>query len=580
MTQQYPLITETETLYQRGTLEPEKPRFRVQTENGWQTISWGDYLNYTTQIALYFTEIGVGWNTKVAIFAKNQLEFAYFDMAIHAVRSVLVPVYASNTPKQVKYILNHSDSEIVITELERLPLLLEIWQQLPLIKKIIILDSNDEFVGSLNQLAQQTGITEAELNDKMVSLKNIYQRGELLNKEKPQGLQPFINSIQPDDLSTILYTSGTTGEPKGVMLTRLNLGNNSQDWIQVLGNLMPDTRIDLLWLPMSHIFGWGELGLGNSLGFTTYLTTHTAVLNDMPAIKPTIFFSVPAYWEKLYLEAKASSTQKADQIKQLHQLTGGRLKFCLSGGAGLQRQVKEFFYEAGLLIIEGYGLTECSPTLTMNRKDDFDFDTVGKPFPSVQLKLAPDGEILVKGLNLFNAYYKNPQATADSFDDDGWFKTGDLGELTSEGFLTIKGRKKEIIVTSGGKNISPQLIESQFKDDPYIEHIVVYGNERKYLTALITLSEPNVINYATKLTIPYDDYAALVQTPEIRALIQKRVDEVNNQLASYETIKKFLIHDGHLTVEAGYLTPSLKLKRTPIYQTFEKQLDELYYYDR
>ena len=580
MTQQYPLITETETLYQRGTLEPEKPRFRVQTENGWQTISWGDYLNYTTQIALYFTEIGVGWNTKVAIFAKNQLEFAYFDMAIHAVRSVLVPVYASNTPKQVKYILNHSDSEIVITELERLPLLLEIWQQLPLIKKIIILDSNDEFVGSLNQLAQQTGITEAELNDKMVSLTDIYQRGELLNKEKPQGLQPFINSIQPDDLSTILYTSGTTGEPKGVMLTRLNLGNNSQDWIQVLGNLMPDTRIDLLWLPMSHIFGWGELGLGNSLGFTTYLTTHTAVLNDMPAIKPTIFFSVPAYWEKLYLEAKASSTQKADQIKQLHQLTGGRLKFCLSGGAGLQRQVKEFFYEAGLLIIEGYGLTECSPTLTMNRKDDFDFDTVGKPFPSVQLKLAPDGEILVKGLNLFNAYYKNPQATADSFDDDGWFKTGDLGELTSEGFLTIKGRKKEIIVTSGGKNISPQLIESQFKDDPYIEHIVVYGNERKYLTALITLSEPNVINYATKLTIPYDDYAALVQTPEIRALIQKRVDDVNNQLASYETIKKFLIHDGHLTVEAGYLTPSLKLKRTPIYQTFEKQLDELYYYDR
>lgn len=575
-------VTETQQFYDTGTNEPDKPRLMVKTAagNDWQTITWGHILDHATQISWYFAEMGIGLNTKIAIFAKNQVAWAYFDVAIHAVRSIFVPIYTSNTPEQVKYIINHSDSEIIITELERLPTLFKIWRALPLVKKVIVIDlqNEDDLDKTLEQFRIVTGLTltRAEINPQLVALQSIYQRGAELSHDSPQGLKPFIDKLQPTDISTILYTSGTTGEPKGVVLTRQNLHNNAGDWINVLNNLMPDQRIDLLWLPLSHIFGWGELGLGNTLGFTTYMTTSAAVLNDLPKVQPTIFMSVPAYWEKLYLEAKAAATQKAAQLSHLQQLTGGRLKFCLSGGAGLKREIKQFFYDAGLLIIEGYGLTECSPTLTMNRKDDFDFDTVGKPFPSVQLQLADDGEILAKGPNIFREYYKNPQATVESFDADGWFKTGDIGELTDTGFLTIKGRKKEIIVTSGGKNISPLRIESRFKENPYIEHIILYGNEQRYLTALVTLNEDNITRYALTHQIPYRDYSTLVHTPAIYALVQASIEEVNKDLASFETIKKFLIYEGHLTPETGFLTPSLKLKRERVYKVFKSRLEALY----
>ncbi len=571
-------MTETQRLYEIGTSDPDKPRLMVKAETGWEKITWGQILDYTTRITKYFVNTGVGFNTKVAIFAKNQVEWAYFDAAIRAVRSVFVPVYTSNTPEQVRYIINHSDAEIIVTELELLPVLFKIWHKLPLVKKVIVVDLDDEsqLLIALNNFEQENCITLNHVDLKIVSLNTICQQSDTVDSTNSPLLQNLSEKIHSDDIATILYTSGTTGAPKGVVLTRDNLHTNSEDWIYVLGDLLPSTRVDLLWLPMSHIFGWGELGLGNTLGFSTYLTTHTEVLRDMPQVKPTIFMSVPAYWEKLYLEAKASSQQKAEQITTLHKLTGGRLKFCLSGGSGLKREIKEFFYEAGLLIIEGYGLTECSPTLTMNRSSSFDFDTVGIPFPSVKLKLAKDEEILAKGPNVFKEYYKNPQVTLAAFDDEGWFKTGDLGELTHDGFLKIKGRKKEIIVTSGGKNISPQLIEAQLKDDPYIDHIVLYGDEQKYLTALVTLKSESIKQYAIKAEIRCQDYSALLQHPVIHDLVQKRIDEVNRNVASYETIKRFFIHNEGLTVEAGFLTPSLKLKRHQVYEAFKTQLDALY----
>jgi long-chain acyl-CoA synthetase len=296
----------------------------------------------------------------------------------------------------------------------------------------------------------------------------------------------------------------------------------------------------------------------------------------MPEVKPTVFMSVPAYWEKLYLDSKNSSSDLNAQIDKLQELTGGRLSFCLSGGAGLKIEAKEFFLKAGMLIIEGYGLTECSPTLTMNRKDDFQFNSVGKSFPNVELKLAEDGEILAKGPNIFSEYYKDPVATSEAFTEDGWFKTGDLGEFNERGFLKIRGRKKEIIVTSGGKNISPQLIEAMFKDDQFIEHIVLYGDERKYLTALVTLKEEAVKSYANNNGIHFSGYEQLTKHAAVIENIQKSIDNANKNLASFETIKKFYIHSGHLTVSDGFLTPSLKLKRRKVCDTFNKLLDALY----
>ncbi|KWT94669.1 AMP-dependent synthetase/ligase [Candidatus Magnetominusculus xianensis] len=564
--------TEAQVLIAMNDNEPEAVRFIAPLQGGGQidviNVTWRDFLSYSSKAALYLSELGVRPNTKVAVYAKNRLQWPFCLMAIHACRGVFVPVYHSYTPAEVEYILTHSDSEILITELDMLSVLLKIWNRLPPIRKIILMDMKLDFTQSIADFDK--------LKDKIVFIDDVYADGERLLRDDPDGFTRLAAQITKDDVSTILYTSGTTGPPKGVVLTYENLYVNAGDWIDVLSPLIPETRVDLLWLPMSHIFGWGELGLGNTLGFTTYFTTPFTVLSDMPTARPTIFISVPAYWEKLYLTAKAASEDKTEQMAKLRELTGGRLRFCLSGGAGLKREVKEFFYEAGLLLIEGYGLTECSPTLTMNRKDDFDFDTVGKPFPRVELRLAADGEILAKGLNIFKEYYKDPAATKEAFDEDGWFKTGDLGEFTERGFLKIKGRKKEIIVTSGGKNISPQLIELRFKDDPYIEHIVIYGNERKYLTALVTLKQDTVSAYAKQHGITFSEFSALVINQSITALIQSRIDEVNKDLASFETIKKFYIYDGHLMPGNGFLTPSLKLRRKNIHEAFKDRLDALY----
>ncbi len=574
-------FTGAHILLERGFSNKDEIRFMVQNSAGeWQGINWGDYLEKTKKITLYLSDLDINKDKKVSIYAKTRVEWAYSGLGIQACRGVFVPVYYSNTVPQTRYIVNHSDSEVLITELDLLGNILKIWDEMPAVKKVIVLDSltEDVLLNELERLIEYSGrsLNLSAIKERIDLLGNVFEIGESLIKKEDGKFEYLIKQIDINDISSIFYTSGTTGDPKGVVLTNYNLYTNAEDWIDVLGSLIPKKMIDLLWLPTSHIFGWGELGLGNTLGFKTYFTNPLDVLDIMPEVCPTIFMSVPAYWEKLYLEAKASSDKKDRQLDRLNELTGGELRFCLSGGAGLKREVKEFFYEAGMLIIEGYGLTECSPTLTMNRKDDFDFNTVGKPFPRVELKLPPDGEILAKGPNVFNGYYKNPMATKDAFDSEGWFRTGDLGEWNESGFLKITGRKKEIIVTSGGKNISPQLIEARFKDDPYIEHMIVYGNEKKYLTALLTLREEAIKSYAEHTDLSYENYGDLIKKLEILSLVQNTIDKVNSELASFETIKKFFIYKGHLNVDEGHLTPSLKLKRGKVYEIFGDRFDKLY----
>jgi long-chain acyl-CoA synthetase len=319
---------------------------------------------------------------------------------------------------------------------------------------------------------------------------------------------------------------------------------------------------------MSHIFGFGEACLGNTLGFTTYLCDPASALKLLPAVRPHVFMSVPAYWEKL-AAAAAAETDPERQRQRLLELTGGRLRFCLSGGAGLKREVKEVFHRAGLLIIEGYGLTETSPTLTLNRPGDFRFDSVGKPLPTVELKLADDGEILARGPNVFAGYFKDPDATREAFTDDGWFKTGDVGRFTDDGFLQIVDRKKEILVTAGGKNVPPANIELRFRDDPIFAHVVVYGDGKRYLTAGVWLHDEAV---RAELAARGD-----ADAPEARrALVGARLERVNQELASYESLKRFVILDAPLTVEGGLLTSTLKLRRKKVYEAFRAELEALY----
>jgi long-chain acyl-CoA synthetase len=570
-------------ILEKGTQQPEAVRYHVPRPDGsWRQVSWGELLQRSRQIALYLDREGIGKDHKVSIFATTRLEWAFCCPAIEACRGVFVPVYFSNTAAQAHYVVDHSDAEILFTELALLPRVLERWRDYRKVRQVIIWDLERE-----EQLAQAIlganlkhpglDLTLGEVQRRVVPLAEVYRVGEGLHQADPERLARMLEQIDEADVAAIIYTSGTTGDPKGVVLTLRNLISSTLSWYKVLEHAFPPEgeRRDILWLPISHMSGWGIMGQGTLFDYETWFSDPLNLLRILPEVKPTMLLSVPAYWEKMYTIAVNASTVPEEQHAKLHEITGGKLSFLLSGGAGLKREVKEFFNEAGIQMIEGYGLTECAPNLTMNRLDDFDFGSVGKPVPDVTIQLATDGEILVKGDNVFPGYYKDPEATAEVFDAEGWFRTGDLGEWTDRGFLRFLGRKKEIIVTSGGKNISPGGIEARFAGRPFVEHVVLYGNERKYLVALITLDEPQIRAYAEREGIE-GSHAELVQHPGIRALVQHQVDAVNAELASYETIKSFYLYEGHLSVEAGQLTPSLKLRRARVWEDFGDRLEVLY----
>jgi long-chain acyl-CoA synthetase len=311
---------------------------------------------------------------------------------------------------------------------------------------------------------------------------------------------------------------------------------------------------------MSHIFGFGELCLGNTLGWETYMASPADVLDLLPEVAPQVFMSVPAYWEKIARAIQAGKDSDEARREALRRVTGGRLRFCLSGGAGLKVEIKQLLHAHGLLVLEGYGLTETSPTLTLNRPDAFRFDTVGKPLPSLELKLDADGEILARGANVFTGYFKDPGATAAAFTEDGWFRTGDVGRWTEDGYLQIIDRKKDILVTAGGKNVPPANIEARFVDDPLIERVVVYGDARPYLVAAVWLRPETH-------AMPFD---------ERNRAIAARVEAINGELARYETIKRHFIAELPLTVDDGLLTSSLKLRRKAVYDRLRDRFEALY----
>jgi len=560
----------------------ERPRFQIKdTQGNWKPILWSEYSEKVMRTALWLRSVGVGLNQKVSIFSGTRVEWAYAGVATQCARGVLVPIYHSNTPPQTQYVLEHSDSIVCFTESVFLGHFLQFWDQIPNVKFIVVLDWEDSsgLYPTLKQASEKLNLPlpqKPDIDKRILAYGDILAEGAELHHKDCNAFEIAIAEAEDHDPCSIIYTSGTTGMPKGVVLSNYNVVKNGEDWISVLGSLIPETRVDLLWLPLSHIFGWGEIGLGNSLGFETYFTNPKDVLPLLQSIKPTVFMSVPAYWEKLYLQALNSSSVEDEQINKLMEVTGGRLKFCLSGGAGLKKEVKDFYFKAGILLVEGYGLTEASPTITMNRPNDFNFESVGKPFPSVEVKLGEDGEILAKGPNIFVGYYKNPEATKDTMTEDGWLKTGDLGEWTSDGFLKIVGRKKDIIVTAGGKNISPQLIEAQFLDNQLIEHIVLYGNEHKYLVAMITLKQFETKKFAEKFGLSGLNHKDLCQEKAVIDFIYKSLENINSGLASYETIKKFFILPESLSIEKEYITPSLKIKRNVIHKAFREQFEALY----
>ena len=552
-----------------------RPRFMLPTPDGdWRAVTWGAYAKAIRNVTLFLASAGFQSGDRAAIFAPNSVEWIEAAMAIQAAGGVMVPIYPANTTSQAAYVARHSDAKMLFVDTPALmQRVFEAWGDYESVTRIIVLGDRPMDPGPLIEALRAAGKKAppiAEVERKLVSWGKVQSMGAARDQEAPAEFERMLNGVSLDQTAEMLYTSGTSGNPKGVPLTHRNVGVNAQDWLRCNAPSLEAADIDVLWLPMSHIFGFGELTLGNVLGWTTYLSEPSKVVAHLGEVRPTIFMSVPQIWEKLAVSAMVVGDP--DQRRAaLTKVTGGNLRFCLSGGAGLKREVKEFFHACGLLITEGYGLTECSPTLTLNRPDAFRFDSVGKPVHSVQIMLAADGEILARGPSIFSGYHKDAPATKEAFTEDGWFKTGDVGRFTDDGYLQIVDRKKDILVTAGGKNVPPANIEMKFRDDPFIAHVVVYGDGQKYLVAGVWLNEQ-----AIKSHLHQKGVDPKAHPDSIRALVQRRIDEVNGDLASYESIKKFTIIDEPLTVDGGFLTSTLKLRRKQVNAAFKKNLEALY----
>ncbi|MFO0763181.1 MAG: AMP-dependent synthetase/ligase [Byssovorax sp.] len=549
-------------------------RFMLPEKGGdWRAVTWGAFAAQIRKIALFLGTAGLTSGDRAAIFAPNRVEWISAALAIQAAGGVMVPIYAANTVDQAAYVAKHCDARVVFVDTPALlGRVFEAWGEYESATRIVLFDDALDAAAVLAKLrAEKKSVpTFAEVEPRLITWSRALTIGHARDQEEPGLFERTMHGVSLDQVGMMLYTSGTSGNPKGVPLTHRNVAVNGLDWLKSNAPLVDEGAVDLLWLPMSHIFGFGEACLGNTLGFTTYFCDPVNALDKLPEVRPSVFMSVPSLWEKLSIKASAEEGEAA-QKQKLAELTGGRLRFCLSGGAGLKREVKEFFHRCGILIIEGYGLTETSPTLTLNRPDAFRFDTVGKPFPSVEVRLAEDGEIMARGPSVFSGYHKDPAATKEAFTDDGWFKTGDVGRFTDDGFLQIIDRKKDILVTAGGKNVPPANIEMKFNDDPYISHVVVYGDGKRFLTAGVWLNEEAVNAYLVEGKIGPEE-----RDEVIRALVQKRVDKVNGELPSYETIKRFAIFHEPLTVAGGLLTSTLKVRRKKVYQHYHEAFEALY----
>lgn len=533
--------------------------------SGWQPVTWGEYGEQVSLVTHALGALGLGCHDNVGILSANCVEWIYAGIGAMSARTILVPIFHASMPDQLAYTVRHADLRLLFVGGQSdVDTLFAGEQAYPELKTIV--SFGDDIITPQPDIA-------------VFSMQEFYARGREYRNHHPYKLDQLISSVDLDDIAYMIYTSGTTGQPKGVPLSYRNLAVSTNDWVAINGALVQPYSDDIHWLPNSHIFGWGAVGLGNLLGFRSYLGTPLNVLELLPIVRPHLFMSVPAYYEKLYSLATQSSTNPKQQFETLKKITGGRIQFCLSGGAGLKREIKEFFLDAGLLITEGYGLSECSPTLTMNRPRDFNFDSVGKPYPSVQLRLAADGEIEAKGPVVFKGYYKDPEATREVFTEDGWFKTGDVGRWLNDDFLQIIDRKKDILVTSGGKNIAPQYIEQMFADNPYIDHLVVYGDGHKYLVALITVNLEMIESYLATEGVAENTTESPTEHPVVKALIQEQVDLINQRLASFQTIKKFYMAPEALSPQNGLLTSGLKLRRRAVYEKYLPNLEKLYIAD-
>jgi len=576
----------------------KRAALRVKRGGAYRDIAWDELVSQVEGMALGLLDLGVAFGDRVAILSENRPEWAVADLSILSLGAATVPIYTTLTSEEIEYILRNAGARFLFVSTPELMAKIVPFQE-KLDLKVILFDAPYRVSGP-----------------------RIWWLGELIGLGKTAGAlareawTQRLHRAQAEDLASIIYTSGTTGPPKGVMLTHRNFLSNCKAVSQVLPVTAEDQTLSFL--PLSHVFErmagyYFVLFMGGTIAYAENMET---VGVNLLEVRPAVVTAVPRFYEKLYeriqegirtaeplkrkifqwaagvgqrrartlLSGRLVSTslklqyQIADRLvfSKLRAHLGGRLRFFVSGSAPLSQELAEFFYAAGILIMEGYGLTETSPVITVNRLTQFRFGSVGLPLPGVEVRIAEDGEILTRGPHVMKGYFGNPKATAEVIDSEGWFHTGDIGTLSQDGFLTITDRKKDLIKTSGGKMVAPQNLENTLKKDPLIADCVVIGDKRKYLTALVVPNLSKLQNYAQKQALSYETPEGLIQRPEILDLVWKRVEELNRRLAPFEQLKKITLLPEPFTLSSGELTPTLKVKRRVIAERYQNQIEAMY----
>jgi long-chain acyl-CoA synthetase len=564
-------------------------------EGRYVPVSTAEFESRVRLLSLGFRALGLRPGDKAVIFSENRPEWVMTDFAVLCAGGITVPIYPSLMPEQVKYIINDSDAQIVVCSNRELWLKVEaVRKDLPKVRSFVMIDE--------------------EAPAGLLTLGEVAAKGRPAAEAEPGTFVTQAMAVKPGDVASIIYTSGTTGPPKGAMLTHWNFVSNSLALDAVTDFNRTDTILSFL--PLSHVLErmttFSFIYKGASIAYAETIDT---VAENLLEVRPTIMISVPRLFDKIYnkvmdtilagpgvkkgiffwalgIGKKVSARKLAHQpiprwlavrsalahrlvFRKILEKTGGRVKFFVSGGAPLAKDIAEFFHAIGLVILEGYGLTETSPVLACNTFDKLRFGTVGEPVPGVEIQIAPDGEILARGPNIMKGYYKKEAETREAM-EGGWFHTGDIGHLDADGFLVITDRKKDLIITAGGKNVAPQPIENLLRTNPYILNAVVVGGNRKFISALIVPNFEKLEPYAQANRIPFRDRAELCRREEILSFMLAEVNRSTPDLASYERIKKIVLLDRDFELESGEITPTLKVKRNFVEQKYKPLIDELY----
>lgn len=573
----------------------DKVAVQYKSQGQWIQKNWQSYIQDIKFFSNYLKSEGIQKGSTIAIISQSRYEWAVTDLASLANGSIVVPIYVNSTPEDIQFILENCGAEMLILENRNIyQSLQKIYKENPTIKKVV----------SFEKIVDAPHVPSFQ---KALEMGSHFPENDLNN------FSFTLSQVKATDIASILYTSGTTGQPKGVVLTHEQIMSEVTEAFPLCGANADD--IALSFLPYAHVLGrieiWGHIYIGYTLAFAEGMEQLKQNLSD---IRPTFLMAVPRIFEKIHTTilsqtqsnplkhrlfewalnvgiktSKKRLSQRSLTLSELAELEiakklvlskitnlfGGRLRFAISGGAPLSFEVALFFHACDILILEGYGLTETTAAICVNTPFNYKFGSVGRPIGDVQIKIADDGEILVKSKKVMKEYFKNPAATQEAF-TDGWYKTGDIGEILSGGALKITDRKKDLIKTAGGKYVAPQKLEALIKKHPLIGYAHIHGDQKKYVIAILALDKIHLEKWAQEKNLAHLSVSELSQHPILIDTVRGLVAEVNTHLASYESIKKFYVAPTEFTVESGELTPSLKLKKKFLDSKFKKEIDHLY----